>query len=221
DEKLWTLYNEKATALDREMLKQWDSDLSSLLIFAAVFSAILTAFLIAILPKLEEDKLESIQSILINISHQMHNASLPAYQVQAFKIDPWVIRVNCLFYASLGSSLFAVLTSVLALQWIREHDRCFSEPLPPRSKALHRHSDLEGIQGWHLNVIISCIPLFMHLAFLLFLGGLVEWIRHLSMTIAGILISFLSLSGCFYVVTHIIAVMKPTAPFRTPLSRLL
>jgi hypothetical protein len=185
-----------------------------------LFSAILTAFLIAILPELEEDKLEAIQGILITISNQMRNASTPAYQADAFKIEPWIIRVNCLFYASLGSSLFAALASVLALQWIREYDRGFSDILFPRSKALRRHSRLEGIHGWHMIEIISCLPLFLHLAFLLFLGGLVEWIRHLNMTIAGILIAFLCLSGAFYLVTHILAVVKPTAPFRTPISRL-
>ncbi|PVF97650.1 hypothetical protein CPB86DRAFT_672260, partial [Serendipita vermifera] len=203
----WDLYNDKATALDRDMLKQWDNELSTLLIFAALFSAILTAFLIAILPELEEDKLESIQSILVTISNQMRNTSTPAYEAEAFTIDPWVIRVNCLFYASLGSSLFAALASVLALQWIREYDRGFSDILFPRSKALRRHSRLEGIQSWHMIEIISCLPLFLHLAFLLFLGGLVEWIRHLNLTIAGILIAFLGLSGLFYLVTHIIAVV--------------
>ncbi|PVF91201.1 hypothetical protein CPB86DRAFT_853734, partial [Serendipita vermifera] len=88
----------------------------------------------------------------------MHNASAPAHQAQAFKIDPWIIRVNFLFYASLGSSLFAALASVLALQWIRELDRGFSGPLLPCSKALRRHMRLESIQYWHMTEIISCLP---------------------------------------------------------------
>jgi hypothetical protein len=188
---------------------------------AALFSGILTAFLIAILPELEEDKLETIQAILTRISNQMHNTSAPAYQAETFKVEPWVVRVNCLFYASLGSSLFAALASVLALQWTREYDRGLSDIQLPRSKALRRHSRWEGIHRWHITEIISCLPLFLHLAFLLFLGGLVEWVWHLNMTIAGILVMFLCLSGCFYVVTHIIAVINPVAPFRTPISRLL
>jgi hypothetical protein len=32
----WELYNDKAAALDRDMLKQWDNDLSTLLIFVCI-----------------------------------------------------------------------------------------------------------------------------------------------------------------------------------------
>ncbi|PVF91202.1 hypothetical protein CPB86DRAFT_792213 [Serendipita vermifera] len=32
----WTLYNEKATPLDHDMLKQWDNELSTLLIFVRI-----------------------------------------------------------------------------------------------------------------------------------------------------------------------------------------
>ncbi|KAJ6559989.1 hypothetical protein B0H19DRAFT_1375907 [Mycena capillaripes] len=44
--KLWTVYVSEAEKYDRSLVETWKSDMEGLLIFAALFSAILTAFII-------------------------------------------------------------------------------------------------------------------------------------------------------------------------------
>ncbi|SJL13739.1 uncharacterized protein ARMOST_17187 [Armillaria ostoyae] len=52
---LWDFYNHEARAADKDMLKHWHDDMSTLLIVAGLFSAVLTAFIIEFYQKLEPD----------------------------------------------------------------------------------------------------------------------------------------------------------------------
>ncbi|EMD33525.1 hypothetical protein CERSUDRAFT_87362 [Gelatoporia subvermispora B] len=46
ERQLWDMYLDQTDSDDKETSDGWDSDLDSMLIFAALFSAVLTAFVI-------------------------------------------------------------------------------------------------------------------------------------------------------------------------------
>ncbi|KAG8867663.1 hypothetical protein FRC20_005194 [Serendipita sp. 405] len=126
----WELYNDLALVYDREMIKEWDDSLSLMLVFGALFSAVLTAFIIASIPLLTTDAdPPDLYQILQIISHQINDSSNLPYTWRAVPLIPpwWAVQVNALFFASLGCTLMTSLISVLCLQWIRDFDKDWKE----------------------------------------------------------------------------------------------
>ncbi|PVF99317.1 hypothetical protein CPB86DRAFT_731646, partial [Serendipita vermifera] len=218
----WDLYNERAQIYDRETIKEWEDTLSIHLVFAALFSGILTAFIIASLPILQEDNQEVMKDILINISKQLNNATISSYESTVFRPPSWAIRVNILFFTSLGCNLFAAFASVLALQWVREYDMGLSGITEPRERALRRQLRLEGMKHWLMPEIISMlIPTLLHVALLFFVGALLDWLIQIHIGIAYTMVVTLVIITLFYISTQFISSISPSAPYKTPLSRKL
>ncbi|CAG7848779.1 SubName: Full=Uncharacterized protein {ECO:0000313/EMBL:CCA71748.1} [Serendipita indica DSM 11827] len=73
DKTVWHTYNERADIVDRELIKDWNDSLNTLLIFGALYTAILTAFIIESMKLLGEDTGETTRDILLVISRQLAN----------------------------------------------------------------------------------------------------------------------------------------------------
>ncbi|KAK6985033.1 hypothetical protein R3P38DRAFT_2575239 [Favolaschia claudopus] len=84
----WKGYNELASEYDKEFLKRYDTDLDTSLIFAGLFSAVASAFIIQIQPDFDLDP--SLLSLI----------------------------AQSLLYVSLGSTLLVALLAVLGKQWL-------------------------------------------------------------------------------------------------------
>jgi hypothetical protein len=170
---------------------------------------------------LVSDSEDTMKDILLMMSRQLNNASLPAYEESEYEAPIWTIRLNCLLFGSLGCNLFAALAAVLALQWIRDYDIGLSGVAVARERALRRHFRFEGVNQWYMPEIISLLPTLLHIAMLLFVGGLVDWLVHMNLIVASMMIATLGSSAIFYFTTITCASISPSAPFRTPMSRLI
>ncbi|KAG8842105.1 hypothetical protein FRB91_004419 [Serendipita sp. 411] len=205
----WELYNDLALVYDREMIKEWDDSLSLMLVFGALFSGVLTAFIISSIELLTEEQHPEINVILQTISHQISNFSTEPYSwVAAPSPSPrtWTVKVNALFFTSLGCTLIVSLVSVLCLQWIRDFDKGLASITSPADRALKRQFRLEGIKRWHLPTIIGILPTLLVIALILFMAGMVIWLRGISTTVTVICCIILILGGGFYVITGLYAI---------------
>ncbi|KAG8786979.1 hypothetical protein FRC15_010300 [Serendipita sp. 397] len=215
------MYNWKAAVYDREMMREWEETLSTLLVFAALFSAILTAFVIESVSFLSQDESEIIRGVLVTISQQLSNSSVPPFPlIDTFEVPRWAIAVNSVFFASLGLSLLSSFIAVLALQWIREFDRGLANITSPRDRAVKRHYRHQGIESWHFPTLIAILPTILLAALVLFMTGLVIWLQRISLVITIILAVLLILVAIFYLITSLLAAFYPSAPFQSPMSRL-
>ncbi|EIW55901.1 uncharacterized protein TRAVEDRAFT_129493, partial [Trametes versicolor FP-101664 SS1] len=118
---MWPLYLEHAPAEDRETIKAWNADLDAILIFAALFSAVLTTFIIESYQSLQSDPvLESLQAILyeVQVSRNASTTSSPMPVMQPFQVASSAVRVNIYWFSSLILSLATALITILAKQWI-------------------------------------------------------------------------------------------------------
>lgn len=201
------------------MLREWEETLNNLLVFTALFSAILTAFIIDSMKYIQEDNEKMTRDILVTISRQLSNSSLPAYGSGSVEAPAWAIRANFLLFASLGFNLVAALTSVLALQWVRDYHVGLSRITMPRDKALRRHYRYQGARTWRLPEIFSILPILLHVALLLFVGGRCDWLFNINKTVATTMVITLIVSTTIYVGTQAIAAITPAALFRTPISK--
>ncbi|KAJ7118239.1 hypothetical protein C8R44DRAFT_565153, partial [Mycena epipterygia] len=66
--KIWTVYIDEAEKYDKALVESWRSDMEGLLIFAALFSAIVTAFIIESYKTLNSDSGDLTVRLLSQIS---------------------------------------------------------------------------------------------------------------------------------------------------------
>ncbi|EJD47801.1 hypothetical protein AURDEDRAFT_62010, partial [Auricularia subglabra TFB-10046 SS5] len=109
--RIWKIYVDEASRYDGTMLKDWNSSIDTLLIFAGLFSAVSTAFIVEAYKLMQPDYTElTFQALLANSSHPF----VPA----PFEVSGAARIVNCLWIASLIASLFTALVGILAKQWL-------------------------------------------------------------------------------------------------------
>ncbi|KAJ6560802.1 hypothetical protein DFH09DRAFT_809603, partial [Mycena vulgaris] len=108
----WTAYKTLADEFDKEFQRKYGDDLDTSLIFAGLFSAVSSAFIIQIQPELQPDP--NILALVQNIT----GATPTGIQI-AEETGPATIIVvaQSLLYFSLMSTLLAALLAVLGKQW--------------------------------------------------------------------------------------------------------
>ncbi|KZO93142.1 hypothetical protein CALVIDRAFT_486331, partial [Calocera viscosa TUFC12733] len=125
--KVWGVYNEYAKKYDEEMLGTYKDGTDNLLIFAALFSAAVTAFLVLSLPLLQTDPSQATLDALMVISAQLsaqsagNGAAVGPYQASGDDFAPTssVICINGLWIMSLFVSLSTSVLAMLVKQWMR------------------------------------------------------------------------------------------------------
>lgn len=190
------------------------------MIQAALYSAVLTAFIIESMKLLKEDVAETTRAILLTISTQLANTSTLPFQPLAFNVPPYAVHVNRIFFVSISASLIAALGSVLALQWVGSYDYGLNSS-SPKDRALQRHFRYMGIEKWRMRVIIAFLPTLLFLSLLLFLAGLAIWLFHIHTSVSAVIIVAVIIAFLFFITTTILGILYPDAPFRTPISNFL
>lgn len=227
---IWHTYREHATEHDEKYFKRWHETCDVLLVFAALFSAVLTAFLVESSKSLEQDYTKYTAVILYTVlSHQ--NAStgtfvLPpasALQPPSAYASPTVNRwVNGLWYASLSLSLGACVMCLWAKQWLENYDarvNAGSDSL--RQWARRRALYFRGEKRWDLAGVIMALPLLMHVAVCLFFAGLALSLVPEDVGVGVVVIVLSGILLFLYFLTIVLAVSKLESPYSTPLLRRL
>jgi Family of unknown function (DUF6535) len=110
-----------------------------------LFAAFLSAFLIELLSRIEQDPTDVIQDILIHQTLMMRNASLGPYISSTPSPPGYIIIVNALFYGSLGVMLLAAFIAMLIKNWVREFDRGLKGMSIPEQRAKTREFRYQGL----------------------------------------------------------------------------
>ncbi|KIM84502.1 hypothetical protein PILCRDRAFT_67482, partial [Piloderma croceum F 1598] len=126
DSAVWLTYVTTASAHDTEIVDGWNKGLDVLLIFASLFSAVVTSFVIASSALLQPDYGQvnallsaHILSALTNAGNASFLSSIPSPdQILTFQTSTSSQAVNILWFAALGFSLASVLVAMLAKQWL-------------------------------------------------------------------------------------------------------
>ncbi|KAJ6600400.1 hypothetical protein DFH09DRAFT_883311, partial [Mycena vulgaris] len=95
--KLWAVYISEADKYDKALVESWKSDMEGMLIFAGLFSASLTAFLIESYKTLNPDSGDTTVRLLSQISQQlMASANGSTFNIeQAAPFTPPATSVVC------------------------------------------------------------------------------------------------------------------------------
>jgi hypothetical protein len=188
---------------------------------AALFAGFISAFLIELLGRLEQDPMDIIQDVLIYQTQMMRNASLGPYVPPEFSPPEHIVIVNALFYASLGAMLLAAFIAMLIKSWVREFDRGLRAMSLPEQRAKTREFRYLGMERWKLPEMVSILPLLIQISLLLFSIGLALFLFHISKPSFGVTTSIFGIGIVYYAMTTSISVFVTSSPFHSPLSRTL
>ncbi|KAF9450744.1 hypothetical protein P691DRAFT_638662, partial [Macrolepiota fuliginosa MF-IS2] len=172
--------------------ESWRDEVDKLLIFAGLFSGVVTSFAIESYHSVTEDPAETTVILLRTIVHQLDNLSNP--QPNA-RVDPnprvpgisgSARRINAFWFLSLALSLSTVMAGILCLQWIREYGR--NANVPHREDVALHYMRYEGMKKWHVFKVLSALPVLLITALLLFFAGFIEVLWEVD-TVAAILVT--------------------------------
>ncbi|KAJ7877180.1 hypothetical protein B0H13DRAFT_1455490, partial [Mycena leptocephala] len=113
----WTAYKTLAHEFDKEFQRKYGNDLDTSLIFAGLFSAVSSAFIIQIQPELQTGPNTTTQALLGLLVENITGVAPPPALLAQPTGPATIIIAQCLLYFSLFSTLLAALLAVLGKQW--------------------------------------------------------------------------------------------------------
>uniref|UniRef100_A0A8H7XLN3 DUF6535 domain-containing protein n=1 Tax=Psilocybe cubensis TaxID=181762 RepID=A0A8H7XLN3_PSICU len=149
---LWALLLDPLIKKDRAQCEAWKDEVQNLLIFAGLFSAVVTTFIAKSYKNLQADPNDTIIALLSQIALQAER-SLNSTAVRLEPENPFVptqssIRVNVFWFLSLVLSLATVVIGIVSLQWLRGH-QSYEPDLSPRTKYALFNMRADGLKAWH------------------------------------------------------------------------
>ncbi|ESK93821.1 hypothetical protein Moror_13071 [Moniliophthora roreri MCA 2997] len=200
---------------DEGTVKSWKEDIDTLLVFAGLFSAVVTAFLIEAYQWLSEDPADTTVLLLTQIFMQLNASQTILPERPKFEPDASSIRINCWWFLSLVFSLTSALFGLLCKQWLREQQRDPPTRTPAEALAL-RQIRRDGFEKWGMSLFLSVLPILLEVALLFFFVGILDllWARH-PIPFAFCLFAVV-LSAGLYLVTTFLPVLAFFSHFRKP-----
>ncbi|KAF9484139.1 hypothetical protein BDN70DRAFT_798299, partial [Pholiota conissans] len=157
----------------------WKEEVQNLLIFAGLFSAVVTAFIVESYKFLQPDPNDTIIGLLFHIANSLNNTAPfppsidPVSIVTPFSRTSRSVRLNILWLLSLILSLTTVLIGTISLQWLRQHQ---SYPnFSAKEKVAILHMRLQALDEWYVPHIFAGLPLLLQGALALFLIGMIDF----------------------------------------------
>ncbi|KAK0224985.1 hypothetical protein EDD85DRAFT_777580, partial [Armillaria nabsnona] len=185
--RVWRTYEDESRIHDTNLVEESRDNVDVLLVFAGLFSAVVTTFVVQTSQSLQPDY-AAISASLLYESVLVQRAIANGSSVNAIvpsPLNPTIVFVpattdvwvNGLWFSSLFLSLTTALVAVLVKQWLHHYVALPSGT--PRDRSLTRQFRYAGFQKWHVQVIIGLLPVLMHLALAIFLVGLVIFLHPL------------------------------------------
>ncbi|KAJ7589112.1 hypothetical protein C8J56DRAFT_937789, partial [Mycena floridula] len=221
---VFSSYIREAKVSDQAMVTRWKVSMDGIVIYAALFSAVVTAFLIESYKSLSVDP----NSVMILIMHQMSQqlaalsnqsqfpALLPPPDQLPFTADPSSVVTNAFWFLSLGLSLTCALIATLVQQWASDYITAIERRQDPEKQGRIRAFLYEGVEAFGVGGIVEATPILLHASLFAFLIGLVIFIQH---TIIKVLLSIiLVVCAAAYSYATICPLISVASPIRTPLT---
>ncbi|PBK62822.1 hypothetical protein ARMSODRAFT_920208 [Armillaria solidipes] len=219
--RIWSIYLDQAADFDANMLAEWRDTIDVLLVFAGLFSAVLTTFVVQTSQNMQPNFNEASMLLLFEIlkatasnGSQIPIPSSPTDFFSPSRSDEWM---NSLWFVSLTLSLITALVAVLVKQWLHQYVAIVSDS-SARNRARIRHMRYAGLQTWQVPMIIGLLPVLLHVSLALFFAGLAIFIFSLGMKVAWLVSIIGAATYMAYVIALILPLIHPYCPYKVPLT---
>ncbi|KAI0652936.1 hypothetical protein C8Q70DRAFT_878544, partial [Cubamyces menziesii] len=212
-----------------ELVKRWSSEIDTYLVYAGLFSAILTAFNVESYQSLQISSPDPTPAILQQISFQLSsmvyappfiNSSYPTFttfqpsSASAPAVARSTIWLNALWFSSLVLSLSSASVGILVKQWLNEYQRGLA------GDSVHivrlRQHRLNNLERCHVRTIVNAIPVLLQAALALFLAGLLLLLWDLHHTVAAVTSGFVSAIALFIIGTTLAPLFTARCAYLSP-----
>ncbi|ESK89191.1 hypothetical protein Moror_5198 [Moniliophthora roreri MCA 2997] len=215
----WEKMMKEVNRYDEDMVKNWKEDIDTLLVFAGLFSAVVTAFCIESYQWLSEDPANTTVVLLQQISQQLNHPNMTSATSPQpdFHAESSSVRINCYWFLSLVLSLTSGLFALLCKQWLREHIRDTPTRTPSEALALS-YMRSESLRRWGVPSFLSALPILLEVALLLFFAGVLDLLLSLH-NVPFILVSVvIGISAGLYFLTALLPTLaiQPKGFFHAP-----
>ncbi|CAK5263424.1 unnamed protein product [Mycena citricolor] len=208
--------------------------MDGLLIFAGLFSGVVTTFLIESYKLLNPDSgsqtvvlLSQTVALLSQISRQLENTNNSTAVAEAlpppaaFSPPTASLFCNALWFTSLALSLSCALVATLVKQWAQEfpHRTAMFPTIFTQSRMyMYLH---DGLLRFHMHSIVRTPLLFLHGALVLFFAGLVAFLVPVNGIVTYLFSALLLVFVSVYTVFTLHPLFFFASPFQTPLTPLI
>ncbi|TRM59216.1 hypothetical protein BD626DRAFT_462651 [Schizophyllum amplum] len=187
------------------MCQVYREEVDTLAVFAGLFSAVLTAFIIEsykwLMLQADDVSADYLRQIVALMSGV--DVSLVSTIDRSSPLPPHVMtRINTLWFSSLTLSLSSALIGIVSKQWLREFLRETGHSHQTNMSV--RQIKYEGLMEWYVGPIIATIPLMLQSALFLFLIGIIDLLWHLQTSVATIITTLGSSTMFFFIITTIL-----------------
>ncbi|KAI0267611.1 hypothetical protein BGY98DRAFT_1190925 [Russula aff. rugulosa BPL654] len=215
---LWTLFRDEAKSHDDARIVTLKDDMESSLIFAGLFSAALTAFVVDskqnLTPSPADETvyyLRQHSTILSQISVQLSSIA-PQISIPSTPPPPFPCTIR------LHLTLLAALLAILVQQWVRDYMHVFQRYGDPLKSSRLRQYLFEGCEGWYMPMVAEAVPGFLHISLFLFFGGLGDSLLSINTKVGLSTIVPIGVSGLLYVFTIFAPIIYPQSPYQNSFS---
>ncbi|KAI0718800.1 hypothetical protein C8T65DRAFT_638167 [Cerioporus squamosus] len=226
-EKAWAEASEAVKTYHDELVRRWKEEMDALLVYAGLFSAVLTAFNVQSYQLLQPAPCDPTIAILQQISAQLSSFTItPPFINSTGNVNPLgtsqpsfhapasMVWLNTLWFSSLVFSLASASIALFVKQWLQEATVQGST----RDSARLRQYRLNGLLKWRVGAITVALPIMLQLAAVLFLIGLMVLLWTLHRTVAAITSSLIAILFAFFLTVVLLPVLKPDCSYRCPAS---
>ncbi|OCH86290.1 hypothetical protein OBBRIDRAFT_838282 [Obba rivulosa] len=225
----WTTCAQQLREHDDAMVRAWKEEIDTLLVFAGLFSAALTAFNVELYTALTPDPgTDLTNQILSQISAQLAVLSFngsnfhsvqPSFPQSEVSNRPGPsagkVWINALWFSALVSSLSAAAIAIIVRQWLNYFISPTSSD-PRRSVEVRCLRYNLGLLAWRVPEILSILPVLLLTSLVLFLAGLMVLLWSLNRVVASITTALISILFLFFVVTTIAPATYADCPYKSP-----
>ncbi|QRV94435.1 phenylalanine-tRNA ligase beta subunit [Ceratobasidium sp. AG-Ba] len=215
--RVWKTYVREADRWDKEIVDGRNSSLDVLLIFAALFSAISTAFIIESLGDLKPDTAESSARSLLAISRKL-DAIVAGQQ-------PTPLPAQAATLDDFSPSYSSIVVNILWLLSLSLSVACYKFMMgrsgPIYNQARKRQQKWNGIESWKMQELVNVLPGLMHAALLLFAVGLCIYLWDIHTGVAVVVTVVTAIAGCIYNLTTVLPLFDRFCPYSTPVTQIL
>ncbi|KAJ3552350.1 hypothetical protein NM688_g4192 [Phlebia brevispora] len=227
--QVWNMVLEAMTNYDEKMVGDWKDDLQNLLVFAGLFSGVVSSFALESYGWLQEDSGDTSARLLAQISQQLTsfavtpnflNSTAVPTPAEPFAPSRVAVVINTLWVLSLALALIAALFAIVVQQWLREY-LAPARYMSVRERVRLRQLRYQSLLSWGVPQIVSILPILIQISLVLFLVGLLYLLETTNIVVFSPFTAFLGLSLLFYITTLVMPFLFRTCPYKSPLSFVL
>ncbi|KAF9642699.1 hypothetical protein BDM02DRAFT_1973684 [Thelephora ganbajun] len=204
-------------------MKKHDEDLNTTLIFAGLFSAVASAFIIQVQSQLQPDPNQETAALLRVLIHKIDNTTFGG---DVPDLPRWtgpprtITQVQSILYASLFASLLSAFLAMLGKQWLNRY-----ASIDMRGSAIERSQNrqrkLDGIVVWYFDHVMESLPVMLQVALLLLGCALSRYLWEIDTTVASVVLGVTSFGVLFYLFIVFAGAASDACPYQTPVANVI